>query len=85
MLRTSEKAGNLIAKRPERKFSLRAATFQISAKAVAGDSVQLRPLWIGYRTLAKNLGERQLFELLTGRARYTAVILGTGGFGRNHH
>ena len=51
-LQTSEKAGNLIAKRPEREFSLGAAAAQISAKAVVGDLIQLLPQWIGYRTLA---------------------------------
>ena len=37
-LQTSEKAANLVAKRPEREFSLRAATFQISAEAARRDS-----------------------------------------------
>jgi len=41
-LQTSEKAGNLIAKRPEREFSLGAATVRISA---AGVLSEFGPLW----------------------------------------
>jgi len=35
--------------------------------------VQLHPLWIGYRTLAENVGARQLFDFLSGGTRLTAV------------
>jgi len=51
-----------------------------SAEAAAGDSVQLHPLWIGYRTLAENVGERQLFDFLSGGTRLTAVAqVASGG------
>ena len=73
-LRTSEKAGDAIAKRPEREFSLGVVTAQISAEAVAGVLIRLLSQWIGYRTLAENFGEWQLFELPTGRPRHTAVV-----------
>jgi hypothetical protein len=56
-LQTSEETGNLIAKRPEREFSLGVATAQISAEAVAGVLIRLLLQWIGYRTLAENFGE----------------------------
>jgi hypothetical protein len=54
-LPTSEKAGNLIAKRPEREFSLRSATFQISAEAVVGNWIRLLPQWIGYTVIGREI------------------------------
>ena len=39
-LRTSENAGNLMLKRPDREFSLRAATVQTSAEAAGAGSAR---------------------------------------------
>jgi hypothetical protein len=51
-LPTSEKAGNLIAKRPEQEFSERAATIPISAETVVDDLAWQRLQWAGDRSLA---------------------------------
>jgi hypothetical protein len=80
-LPTSEKAGSLIAKRPERQFSLGAATVQISAEAVTRGLIRRLPLWIGYRSSTGESPERQLSDLLSDRTRPSAAGRITSGEG----
>jgi hypothetical protein len=48
----------------------RMAYERYSAEAVVHESTRIRPQWIGYRSLGRNLIERRISELLTGSKRH---------------
>jgi hypothetical protein len=78
-LPTSEKDDNVIAKRPEREFSLGAATVEISAKNRSGRSGSEPAMtavgWLP-EIAQESLPNGRFFSSSTGRNQHGAVLKG---------